>query len=290
MLAISTVLTLLFVIFVLAGLPTYVRPHIGFISPTPIPGSITDILNYPYFISAVLSFILSWIATAALLSHYSKRFGKIKYYTIISIPLVYFMIQFLPLFPNLLFEVGRSEPILFSIMYTFIFTLSKPAGGIMFGIAFLTIAWSIGKTAVRDYMIISAFGFVLLFTSNQATVLVSAPYPPFGLPSVLFMGLSSFLILEGIYSAAISVAQDTKLRQSIRKFAVKESRLLDSIGTAHMQEEIEKRVIVMTKEHEDRMKEETGLVPSIDDEDIKKYIDQVLQEVKTNREREDSPT
>ena len=38
------------------------------------------------------------------------------------------------------------------------------------------------------------------------------------------------MLLVGIYSSAISVSHDIKLRQSIRKLAVKESKLLDSIG------------------------------------------------------------
>ena len=48
------------------------------------------------------------------------------------------------------------------------------------------------------------------------------------------IGLSSYLLLIGIYSSVISVAEDSKLRQSIRNYAIKESRLLDSIGTAEM--------------------------------------------------------
>jgi len=87
-------------------------------------------------------------------------------------------------------------------------------------------------------MIISAYGFVLLFLSSQAILLVNAvPYPPFGLATVSFIGLSSYMILVGIYCSAISVAEDSKLRQSIRSFALRESKLLDSIGTAQIDTE-----------------------------------------------------
>jgi len=57
------------------------------------------------------------------------------------------------------------------------------------------------------------------------------------------MGLWAYMVLIGIYSSAISVSEDSKLRQSIRNFAIKESRLLDSIWTAQMEQEIERRVI-----------------------------------------------
>jgi hypothetical protein len=69
----------------------------------------------------------------------------------------------------------------------------------------------------KDYMLISAYGMMLLFTSNQPIGLLLVPYPPFGLATISFMGLASYLIFVGIYSAAVSVSEDTKLRQSILK-------------------------------------------------------------------------
>ena len=81
------------------------------------------------------------------------------------------------------------------------------AGGILFGVAFWTIARNISNNIVRDHIIISAYGFVLLFISEQAIVLTYLAYPPFGYATVSFMGLSSYLIFIGIYSSAISIAK-----------------------------------------------------------------------------------
>jgi hypothetical protein len=114
--------------------------------------------------------------------------------------------------------------------------------GILFSVAFWIIARKLsGNNVVRNYMIISAYGLVLVFVSNQAVVLVSAPYSPFGLATTSFTGLSSYLLLVGIYSSAISVAEDSKLRQTIRKLAVKEAKFLGSIGSAQMEDELQKR-------------------------------------------------
>jgi hypothetical protein len=132
-------------------------------------------------------------------------------------------------------------------------------------------------------MIISAFGLILLFVSNQAIELVNVPYPPFGMATISFLGLSSYLVLLGIYSSAISLSEDSKLRQSIRNFAVQESKLLDSIGTAHMEQEIQRRVLTITKQNQDRMAEETGIQSSLTDEDVKDYLEQVLEEVKKEK-------
>jgi hypothetical protein len=70
---------------------------------------------------------------------------------------------------------------------------------------------------------------------------------------------SCHLIRHEFYFFAVSVAEDSTLRQSIRIFAVKESKLLDSIGIARMEEEIQKRVIELTKQNQDSMAEEFGI-------------------------------
>ena len=116
---------------------------------------------------------------------------------------------------------------------------------------------------------------MLLFCSNQASGLVLVPYPSFGLATVSFFGLASYLIFMGIYSSAISVAQDSELRQSIRGFAIKDSRLLDSIGVAQMEQQIQKRVIALTKQNQDRIREASGIESSLTEEDMKQYLEQV---------------
>ena len=69
-------------------------------------------------------------------------------------------------------------------------------------------AKSVGRdNVVRDYLIISAYGFVLLFTSNQAIVLLTAPYPPFGLPTISFVGLSSYLIARYLFFSYVRIAR-----------------------------------------------------------------------------------
>jgi hypothetical protein len=176
------------------------------------------------------------------------------------------------------------SPVSFSTLYTLFFTLSQPAGGILFGIAFWAVARSVRHSnVVRDYMIISAYGLVLLFTSNEAVVLLNRTYPPFGLATISFVGLSSYLILLGVYSAAISVAQDAKLRQSIRKSVQQESKLLGSIGTSQMEQQLQSRVIKMSKEYRDRMTEKSGLESSLSDSEIKEYLNSVVEEVRKKK-------
>jgi hypothetical protein len=285
-LAASAAVTLVFVLFLLDSLPSYVYPHIGFNSPAPTPGVATHVLKTSYNVSSIVSFILTWVATAALLQHYSHKLGRIRFWLIISIPLVYFLSQFFPLIEIAFVVFSDSTPVQFNIIYTLVLYLSKPAGGIMFGIAFYIVSRRLGYgTSTRNYMITSAYGFILLFTSGQAVVLASAPYPPFGLPTVLIMGLSTYLILVGIYSTAISVAQDEKLRRSIKKLTLKETRLLESIGAAHHQEQVLRKIATLTKQFRDNMEEDSGVKSSLEENDMKDYIEEVLHEIERTKNK-----
>ena len=285
MLAINAAFTLAFVGVIMINSQPYVLYYVG-ASQTPFiaPGSLVDLLNYPYIISTVLSFMISWIATIAILRHYSPKLRKTKYLIILILPLVYFLLPFLPHFQDALTARPQTESV--SFIYTFIFTFSKSIGGILFGIAFWVIARSLKRgSAVRDYMIISGYVLLLLFISNQAVVLVNIIYPPSGLVTVSFMGLASYMLLLGVYSSAISVSEDSKIRQSIRHVALQEPKLLDSIGTAQMEQEIQKRVLAATRKTQEIMTEETGILSSLSEEDMKLYLQQVIEEVQESKNK-----
>ena len=253
-----------------------------------LTGSFTSadvIYGSAYVLSSVLSFILTWIATVLLLRHYSRKLGVTKYWVIVSIPLAYFLSQFQPLFLYSFADLRLSNPILFGIFYNLIFSISKPAGGVLFGIAFWTVAKSLTSKTVKSYMIISAYGMMLLFTVNQPTSLTLIPYPPFGLVTISFMVLASYLISIGVYSSAISVAQDVKMRQSVRKSVEQHSNLLDNIGSSQMEQEVRKKVIKITKDLSYHIEEKTGIQTSLEEQDIMEYLNKVIAEVKETRKQ-----
>ena len=226
-----------------------------------------------------LGFVLYWIATALLLREYSRKFGRFKFWTIISLPLVSFLAG----------SIFVSPDYKHSLLYDALLVLAAlTAGGILFGITFLIMARSMSRrTATRNlayYLTISAYGTVLLVVAVTSPIIYT-PYPPFGAAAWSFAGLSSYLYSLGFYFSAISIAQDSKLRQSIRAIALKESKLLDSIGTAHMEQELVKKVLKLAKEHEKTLEEQTGVElhewqqQQAEEENIQDYIVEVLAEV-----------
>jgi hypothetical protein len=274
--------TLFFTVSALLDVPAEIRTAI---SRTPffMPGSVEFILSSIHELTSILSFSVLWGATVLLLHHYSQKVGRIKYWILVTLPLVYFLSQFPTLFFNLFNPLINENPIFFGSLLTFIFTLSKPAGGILFGIAFWTIARNIpGTVVIRNYLTISALGFVLLFTSDQAILLIILPYPPFGVAAVSFAGLSSYLIFVGIYYSAISISHDDKVRREIKKFAISESKLLDSIGSAQLEKNIAEKVTAITQS-QDSAAQSSGVPSSIDEDEIRKYVEDVLHEIKSVR-------
>ena len=151
----------------------------------------------------------------------------------------------------------------------------------MLGIGFWSMA-KVGKsnTALNMYLIITGFGFFLLFTANQAILMSIVPYPPFGIATITVMGLSAYLVTIGIYMSAISLSQDAELRRSIRRVARSQSKLFDSMVTAEIEREIEKRVMQVIRTQSVEMEKETGVQPSLDDQAIQDYLKQVIKEVK----------
>jgi hypothetical protein len=239
------------------------------------------VLNQTYLITSILSFIIIWIATVFLLYHYTKKIGRIKYWIIVSIPLVYFLSQFQYALLEVFTPLRLFDPILFGILYTLFFSAVKPVGGILFGLVFWIVYRNIRNENVKDYLMISGFGLLLFFSSNQPFGLTLAPYPPFGLATICFVGLSSFLIYAGIYSSALSVANDVALRRSIKKSVEKQSDFLEKIGTAEEERQISNRILVLTRELSNKVTENTGVQSSFqDDQEIKDYLQTVLEETR----------
>jgi hypothetical protein len=204
-----------------------------------------------------------------LLLHEYIRKWRLRHWVLVCVPLIYFLSTLID--DTGLFALSSDSDWVTYYLYA---SLNSTAGGLLFGFAFLVIARNMHNNTVKGYMIISAYGFVLLFISNQVT-LIATSYPPYGAATILCFGLSSYLILVGLYAAALSVSQDAVLRKSIRKSVLNRSRLLGSIGHAEMQQEIEKWVRTV-----DRADNKTNISPSMTEEDVRLYIQEVLSEVR----------
>jgi signal transduction histidine kinase len=258
-----------------------ITPKSPIVFPSFDPGTLTSLLSDIYRQSSIVSTLLVWCTTTLLLHHYASKLNKlarVKFWVLMILPLVYFLSHILETF-NLYSPQTDSEAFYY---YSFL-SLNATAAGILFGLAFRIVAKSIRpNSAVRDYIIISAYGFALLFIVNSAT-LTPTPYPPFALAAVSTMGLAAYLIYVGIYSAAISMSEDINLRRTIRKSAIEEAKLLVSIGSAQMQQQLEKKVLENARTNAEVMTHNTGVQLSMTEVDMRRYLNSVLKDIKVLR-------
>jgi hypothetical protein len=245
------------------------------------------------FMSYVISFqaysytafiVLTWGGTIMTIRHNIRRIGKVKFWALALLPLIYFLSNVVTVYQ----EIYPQSTVTHAISENFAIPIllgsaSVIACGILFGLSFLLIGRSISSTShIREYMLLTGFGFMLFFNTTSATVLQAA-YPPFGLPNVSFVGLAAYLIFFGLYHSALSIAHDVKLRQLVRDSLRKDSGFLKSIGDAQMMGELEGKILEITKKNSDKSEEKSGEESSMSDEEIKSYVHHVLQEIRTRK-------
>ena len=237
--------------------------------------SVQQQINAVYQIAGIIAYILTWIGTVKMLYPYIKKLGKIKFWAIMGIAMAYYVINY-PLFVLGYFTLSENVAAMMNIL---IFSMASLLSGIIFGAAFLSVARTLRKdSSLRKHMMIAAYGFVLFYIAGSATA-AQAAYPPFGIVSVSFTGLSCYLIYVGLYSSAVTVSQDMTLRLSIRKSITDQTKFLDSMGSAHMEQELQSTVLKIAKKHSDVITEKTGVEASMTESDIKDYMEMVLSEV-----------
>jgi hypothetical protein len=247
--------------------------------------SSSEILNALFFsivgMMAIISSMFQWAGIAAMMRHHSRRIGKIKYWIIICLPACALLAGIAPS----LLASPTSNFALFSegkVSFRALTVIGSSSLNVIWGLGYLSIAKGISKinknSPIINYMTATAFG-IMLTGFAFASPVIFVTYPPFGLAAHSYLTLAAYLFSFGFYSSAISVAQDVKLRQSIRKFAAQESKLIDNIGKANFEQQIEKKVLSATNAQLDAMKNETGIETSLTEEDIKGYLEQVLKEI-----------
>ena len=242
------------------------------------PGTLVFLLSEIYHYSDLIATVLVWSTTVLLLHHYFDRLtrlGKIKVWVLMTAPLIYFLSSFAGVFD--LYSPETDAEFFWFYIYT---SLNSAAAGILFGLSFRVVAKSIRpQSSAREYIILAAFGFALLFISSLS-VITPAAYPPVGLAGVSTMGLSAYLIFIGIYSSGISISEDLNIQRSIKKNATEEARLLVSIGSAQMRQKLEKKVLQDANQEVEEMMKSTGIQPSLTETEMRRYLNTVLKEIR----------
>ena len=245
-------------------------------------GTFFDIFFSFYRYIDYSSFLLVLIASAILLYHYSKKTSNPKIVLIIALPILGYTSSILDALHIL---SADTNPNLF--YYYIYIALVSASVGILFAFSFWIVSKKLPESPVKTFLKITAYGFVLLYFSNNISVTIAA-YPPFGVNSLSLLSLSSYFVLFGLYSSALSLSQDLTLRQHLRSLAKNDNNLLSSIGTAQMESEVKRAVGELkdvADEHEKELAEKSGIETPVPESEIEDYLKQVIEEVAKTRKK-----
>ena len=234
--------------------------------------------------------IAETVAVAYFLRYFKDQIGRAKFWTIIILPPVLFLTGiFGPQLLTTATQMVYMEPrfLLFRIMGTAGWVVAD----FVIAFAYILVAKTLGRqitashSKIINYLIIAAFSTILISptTNNWIT---NNSYPPFGAIQRAFLVLASFLFSIGIYSVAMSVAQDAELRQLVRKYA-KEYALLGTLGDAQRGAEIVRieKVVKLIHKHAYAMEKETAVESSmLDDNEVRQYLKLVIRETRGKKD------
>lgn len=240
---------------------------------------ISNVLKNLYLYFSIFSYISIWITTSLMLRKYSKKYGKTKYWILISIPLTLFLIQDNIFKLEFFREFLLDYPNFFGILYTFFYSFIQLITAFLFGLGFLNTAKIINERNVSNSLLISTIGIMILIGSQETFGVFVGAYPPFGSVTISFMGLGSYLLLIGIIGSSLYITKSSKIRDEIVR-NIESTNLLKEIGITEWNLELDKYIKKVSKEVQ---KEERENYES--DEDIKRMINDVINELKDKKKK-----
>ncbi len=278
-LSLNGIITFIYVDNFLQGKPDYItsyfNPWLSY-SPTASPD-----LVFAYQLMGIMSFLSLWIATIFLTSHYASKSKKIKYWTIVSIPLVYFASLYLIPFLDrldLLEQLGVEDNPMYVYVYNFFLNTVRTAGGIMFGVAFFVLSRTIMHVQLKKSIIMAGIGLILLFGASASSLIIMTSYPPWGVISTTFLITGSYSLIVGLDSSAFYIATDSSLRRIIAKSPQKEYDILKSLGSTEVQHIVASKVEGISKEVYDQIQYDNLFAISSEPTNVQEYIDEVFRE------------
>jgi hypothetical protein len=233
--------------------------------------------------------IAETVAVAFFLRYFKDQIGRAIFWTIIVLPPVLFLTGVFG--PQFLKSTGSEFVYTESrfLIFRVIGTAGWVAADFVIAYAYILVAKTLGReitpsrNKIINYLIIAAFSTILVSptTNNWIT---NNSYPPFGAIQRAFIVLASFLFSIGIYSVALSVAQDVELRHLARKYA-NEYALLDTLGNAEKKAETMRDIVKLIHQHADAMEKETAIESSmLDDNEVRQYLELVIREPRRIRD------
>ena len=236
--------------------------------------SIINIQSY----TLMIYFSLFWICNYFLLHYQIKKIGKIRFFALIILPLVLFFFVFIYHYDELysLSENTNFDESIIFMLQIFIVMFSIALCGILYGVGFKSVANLLRISPnVERYLIMASYGIILFFICANATI-VGASFPPFGIPSIIFLPFASLLFYVGIYYSIIAISNDIRVRKYIKNSAYKELEIMGHLAQSQMIDNMKEKVLAMTKKYSEEIHQDSESESMETEEDLKSYLDEAI--------------
>jgi hypothetical protein len=244
---------------------------------------VSESLSTIFDILSLSSFLLMWVATAILLSQYRYKMGKIKYFLLMSMPLIYYIFPFQNYFGDAFLSLLQSSPVSYSIIYVLIFSATKQVGALLFCLAFWSASTLVYDNRVRKSLLISSIGMAILFGTFEIAPLQYHVYPPYGFITQAFIPLGAYLLLVGVFTSAKVISRDAAVRKEFYKSASSQLSLLKTIGVSQMEKELEKQIVSV--EQKVTSSETDDDIPELEEESVEKILHELLNELYYSKDK-----
>ena len=222
-----------------------------------------------------IAFAFRWLASTTLLRSFYQTLGRLPIWLwiVLSLPLVFYLIGKMPGFLSGESLAGVDEE--YRYYFRLLFRIGNVCGNILFGLAFFMVARRVTSPKLKDYLTIAAIGDILVGLALSTSALQQT----YGIAGHSLVLLASYLFSMGLYLSAVALSQDTSLRKLMKTSAVK---LMDDIGSAQMEQQLEQRVSKIVKKEQKKLEEQTGgFSVEVNEDEIKEYMKMVLSQRKS---------
>jgi hypothetical protein len=244
-----------------------------------LPFDQNQLISISQSASVAIYVSLTWVGLFFILKYNIRKIGKPLFFLIIVPPFLavinLHVSSFSTIYPdNPSVLMLTPDANLQFMLYIVSFLLCA----FLFGLGYISISRHVVQMELKYYTRITGLGFLLFYISGFSTIL-NHSFPPFGLMSLSLVGLSSYLMLIGLYYTAASISQDLQLRKSIKKTMKNDLEFFDSLGNAELLLSYQQKIIELMKKNKELLTQETGIEPSLSVDDAKEYFEDIKREL-----------
>ncbi len=286
---------LLALIYLLSGLATH-PSTVNYTSPRELRAGTYSInivfqnnIAILYDIFFIISFLLAWILTVLMLKQYSGRIGKYKFWIIVSLPLLFYLMRYEGIIIDLfnlddilkLPSLGTIYPNVGAAIYTAFINSNIQATGVFFGFSFLAILLKLKNSQLQNDMLITIIGMMILFASRDFHSIFLNSLPPNGVVTTSFMVLGSFMLFNGIISFLKLAVRDKEFYVDLITRLESDTELLKNIIVSEKEMELAKKIKpLIDYSHQWQKEHKYGSMKS---EEIKQIIEDVISEYRERK-------